>query len=99
LQTPANIVTEIDSLYMLIGTIKLGRTATIQPGAVLTLVHAADTRCIEITDANVGRRNLLVSLSDNELSPVALATRVTIARTVRQLVREHSWMGATLLEA
>ena len=52
----------------------------------------------QITDAHVGRRNLLVSLSDDELSPAALATRVVLADTARTLVREGRWAGASLHE-
>ncbi len=52
----------------------------------------------QIADAHVGRRNLLVSLSDDELSPAALATRVVMADTARALVRDGSWTGASLLE-
>ena len=50
----------------------------------------------QITDAHVGRRSLLVSLSDDELSPASLATRVVMADIARTLVREGHWIGASL---
>ncbi len=56
------------------------------------LLHA------QIADAHVGRRNLLASLSDDELSPAALAARVVLADVARTLVREGHWAGATLHE-
>jgi LysR family tcuABC transcriptional regulator len=49
-----------------------------------------------LTDKDAHRQNLLASLSDDELSPAALACRVTIVDAVRQLVREDRWTGATL---
>ena len=36
-----------------------------------------------ISDAHAGRRNLLASLSDDELSPAALAARVVLADVAR----------------
>jgi len=49
--------------------------------------------------SQVGRQNLLCSLSYDELSPAALALRVVLGDTVRGLVRSGEWRGATLLEA
>lgn len=49
--------------------------------------------------SQVGRQNLLCSLSYDELSPAALALRVVLADTARGLVRSGEWRGARLLEA
>ena len=57
-----------------------------------------DFRHCQIADAHVGRRNLLVSLSDDELSPAALATRVVMTDTVRKMVEGGLWTGASLLD-
>ena len=93
-----NIVAEIDGLALLMHAVRAGHGATIQPGAA-TARHAGDDfRISQITDAHVGRRNLLVSLSDDELSPAALATRVVMTDTVRRLVRDGLWTGASLLD-
>jgi LysR family tcuABC transcriptional regulator len=49
-----------------------------------------------LTDDAATRPNLLVSLSDDELSPAALAARVVLADVARTLVKEERWPGATL---
>jgi LysR family tcuABC transcriptional regulator len=46
----------------------------------------------------VGRRNLLATLADDELSPAALATRLVIVDVARQLVVDKQWPGATWIE-
>jgi LysR family tcuABC transcriptional regulator len=61
-------------------------------------VHNA-AQCLqwaEITDAQVHRSNALCSLSDDELSPAALATRVVLADCARALVRSGAWEGTRL---
>ena len=49
-----------------------------------------------IRDAGARRPSALCSLSDDELSPAALAARVVLADCVRALVAEGRWRGATL---
>ena len=92
------VVAEIDGLAMLMDAVRAGQGATIQPGAATA--RLADERLVQvrIADAQVGRRNLLASLSDEELSPAALAARVVLADVARRLVREGRWAGATLHE-
>jgi LysR family tcuABC transcriptional regulator len=92
------VVAEIDGLALLMDAVRAGFGATIQPGAALARQQHDDVCSSRITDAHVGRRNLLVSLSDDELSPAALAARVVLADTARTLVREGRWAGAALLE-
>lgn len=92
------IVAEIDSLTMLMDAVQTGRMATIQPGAALARLDYSRLRHIEITTPGVERRNLLASLSDDELSPVALAARAVMAQTMRQLAADGLWMGASLHE-
>jgi LysR family tcuABC transcriptional regulator len=82
------VVAEIDGLALLMDAVRAGHGATIQPGAA-TARHAGD---------DLLRRNLLVSLSDDELSPAALATRVVMTDTVRKLVQGGLWAGASLLD-
>jgi LysR family tcuABC transcriptional regulator len=94
----ANIVAEIDGLALLMDAVRAGHGATIQPGAA-TARHSGDAfQHSQISDAHVGRPNLLVSLSDDELSPAALATRVVMTDTVRKLVNDGLWAGASLLD-
>ncbi|MDP9900905.1 LysR substrate-binding domain-containing protein [Variovorax ginsengisoli] len=92
------IVAEIDGLALLMDAVRAGLGATIQPGAAIARQGDDGVHSSQITDAHVGRRSLLVSLSDDELSPAALATRVVMADTARTLVREGRWVGARLHE-
>lgn len=89
------VVAEVDGLALLMDAVRAGLGATIQPGAAMArpdinLLHA------QIADAHVGRHNLLASLSDDEMSPAALAARVVLIDVARALVREGRWRGATL---
>ena len=90
------IVAEIDGLALLMDAVRAGLGATIQPGAAIARQGTDGVHSSQITDTHVGRRSLLVSLSDDELSPAALATRVVMADTARTLVREGRWVGARL---
>jgi LysR family tcuABC transcriptional regulator len=87
---------EIDGLATLMQAVKAGHAATIQPGAAAARLGDAELRMVEISDDHVGRRNFLVSLSDDELSPAALATRVVLLEVSRELVNMHLWPGASL---
>ncbi|GER16855.1 LysR family transcriptional regulator [Variovorax boronicumulans] len=93
------IVAEVDGLALLMDAVRAGHGATIQPGAATARHDRDDLELTQIADAHVGRRNLLVSLSDDELSPAALAARVVVAETARTLVSEGRWAGASLLES
>ena len=93
------LVAEVDSLTMLMDAVCAGLGATVQPWAALGRVQNA-AQCLqwaEITDAQVHRSNALCSLSDDELSPAALATRVVLADCARTLVRSGQWAGARLI--
>lgn len=92
------VVAEIDGLALLMDAVHMGLGATIQPGAALARHAAGTLRFNPISDDHAGRRNLLASLSDDELSPAALATRVVIEDTMRALVHDGKWAGASLLE-
>ena len=93
------LVAEVDSLTMLMDAVCAGLGATVQPWAALGRAQNA-AQCLqwaEITDAQVHRSNALCSLSDDELSPAALATRVVLADCARTLVRSGQWQGARLI--
>jgi LysR family tcuABC transcriptional regulator len=92
------LVAEVDSLSMLMDAVCAGLGSTVQPWVALGRVHDAAQRLAwsEITDADLGRSNALCSLSDDELSPAALATRVVLADCARALVRTGAWQGARL---
>ncbi len=93
------LVAEVDSLTMLMDAVCAGLGCTVQPWAALGRVHNA-AQCLqwaEITDVQVHRSNALCSLSDDELSPAALATRVVLADCARTLVRSGAWQGTRLV--
>ena len=90
------IVADIDGLAILMDVVRAGTAATIQPGAATARIPQGELRLVQVTDAGVRRRNLLASLSDDELSPAALAARVVLADVARQLVADQRWIGATL---
>jgi LysR family tcuABC transcriptional regulator len=89
------VVLEIDSLPVLMAAVHAGIAATIQPGAALALPGAGPLLAAPLAGA-AGRDNLLASLSDDELSPAALAARVTVAEVARSLVGAGRWAGAEL---
>jgi LysR family tcuABC transcriptional regulator len=91
-----NVVAEIDGLAMLMDAVRAGYGATIQPGAAIARLRGEPLGMIEITDSTVHRPNLLVSLSDDELSPAALAARTVLSSVTSALVEQGSWPGATL---
>ena len=93
------LVAEVDSLSMLMDAVCAGLGSTVQPWAAMGRVHHA-AQCLqwaEITDPQVHRSNALCSLSDDELSPAALATRVVLADCARELVRSGTWEGTQLI--
>jgi LysR family tcuABC transcriptional regulator len=91
-----NVVLEIDGLAMLMDAVGAGLGFTIQPGAATARVAPGSFGLVEIDEPGAHRRNLLASLSDDELSPAALAARVVLADVARTLVAEKRWPGATL---
>ena len=90
---------EIDSLTMLMEAVDAGLGATVQPWSAVTAYKDADQRFwwSEIADERVRRHAILCSLSDDELSPAALAARVVLNDCARQLVKSGKWIGATLV--
>lgn len=92
------LAAEIDSLAMLMEAVDAGLGATIQPWAAVGRFADAAERfhLAEITDPLARRRNSLCSLSDDELSPAALAARVVLAECVRALMEAGHWAGADL---
>ena len=91
------VVAEIDGLALLMDAVRAGLGATIQPGAASARLEGCDAvRVVVIADAHAARHNMLASLSDDELSPAALAARVVLTDVARTLVHEGRWAGATL---
>jgi LysR family tcuABC transcriptional regulator len=97
-QLVPTLVAEIDSLPMLMDAVDAGFGATVQPGAAVgRFSDAAERFHLEpLEDGDARRRNALCSLSDDELSPAALASRIVLAETAQTLVRAGLWPGASL---
>jgi LysR family tcuABC transcriptional regulator len=93
------VVAEIDSLDLLMASVVAGLGHTIQPwGAVVKIPEYAQQLSIaEIKDQSIYRPSLLCSLSDDELSPPALATRVLVKECVETLAISGAWKGSSLL--
>jgi LysR family tcuABC transcriptional regulator len=91
------VIAEVDSLTVLMDMVGRGLAASLQPWAAMAREPQSGSklRWAEIGDAATARRNLLCSLSEDELSPAALATRALLGRVVRQLVEEGRWQGVT----
>lgn len=94
-----NVSLEIDSLAILMETVSAGVVATVQPGAALARLRHKSFKQAELVDPGLNRRNLLVSLSEEELSPAALATRVVMRNVVIEQVEQGNWLGASLINA
>jgi LysR family transcriptional regulator, regulatory protein for tcuABC len=94
------VVLEIDSLAMLMEAVSAGLGGTLQPWAAVARFADADARfhMARITDAGVTRENWLCALSEEELSPAALAARVVLRDCATALVQAGQWTGAVLLD-
>ena len=93
-----NLVAEIDSLAVLMDAVDAGFGATVQPGAAVGRWKNTAERfhLAPLADREARRLNALCSLSDDELSPAALAARIVLTDTARELVRSGQWPGASL---
>ncbi|WP_321893641.1 LysR family transcriptional regulator [Paraburkholderia tropica] len=90
------IVAEIDGLAILMDAVLAGLGATIQPGAALARTGDNRLQSVLLNETRAMRPNLVVSLSDDELSPPGLAARVVLADVMRTIVLEKRWHGARL---
>ncbi len=95
-QSHPQIALEVDGLAMLMDAVRGGLGATIQPGAALAHIQNHSLVSVRIADKDAVRPNLIVSVSDSELSPAGLAARVVLADVSRQLVLAGDWPGASL---
>ena len=93
-----NMVMEIDSLALLMEAVDAGLGSTLQPWAAVSRFADAATRfqVVRIADAGLKRVNHLCSLSDDELSPAALAARMVLVDCAQQLLARGAWTGARL---
>lgn len=94
-QTP-RVVAEVDGLSLLMDVVQLGNAATIQPSSATARIAPGQLHMARIEDPHLFRPNLLVSLSDDELSPAALAARLVLADVSRTLARDGKWAVVAL---
>jgi LysR family tcuABC transcriptional regulator len=90
---------EVDGLTTLMDLVQANPIATIQPGAAVARVESGVLSMHPIDDPFLFRRNQIYCISDDELSPAALAARVVLLDVMRALVRHGGWPGATLLDS
>ncbi|MGY6270565.1 LysR family transcriptional regulator [Achromobacter denitrificans] len=90
------VVVEVDGLPMLMDVVQSGQVATIQPSSAMARIAPGQLHMARIDDAHLFRPNLLASLSEDELSPAALAVRLVLADVSRSLAREGKWAVVTL---
>lgn len=90
---------EVDGLTTLMDLVQSNPIATIQPGAAVARVESGVLSMHPIDDLFLFRRNQIYCISDDELSPAALAARVVLLDVMRALVRHGGWPGATLLDS
>jgi LysR family tcuABC transcriptional regulator len=92
------VVMEVDSLSMLMAAVDAGLGATLQPWAALGRHADAAQRfqIARISDRQAQRINLLCGLSEDELSPAALAARVVLKDCVKSMVETQLWTGTRL---
>lgn len=91
------VIAEVDSLSVLMDLVGRGMAASLQPWAAVARQPQAGSRLhwAEIVDGGCARINRLCSLSEDELSPAAMATRALLTRVVRRLVGDGSWCGVS----
>jgi LysR family tcuABC transcriptional regulator len=85
------VVAEVDGLALLMDVVQLGYAATIQPSSATARIAPGQLAMARIDEADLFRPNLLASLSDDELSPAALAARLVLADVSRRLARDGKW--------
>lgn len=91
-----NISSEIDSLGLIFDAVEAGFGATVQAwsGMCRHRDYAARFRFAEILAAEAQRICTICSLPNEDLSPAAMATRVILAVSARELIRSGAWQGA-----
>ena len=92
------VVCEIDSLSLLMDCVYEGMGATIKPMSALHQERhrTAEWRALSISDARLRRRNYLLSVAPDRLSPAAVAVATELRETTVRLVNSGEWRGVSL---
>lgn len=94
-----HVVAEIDSLGMLMESVRLGHGITVQQSGVAARPPITGLSFARLSDAGIAIQSLVVSLSADELSPAAHTARAMIHEVATKLVQDGRWIGATLSNA
>jgi LysR family tcuABC transcriptional regulator len=89
-----HIALEIDGLEILMSIVAAGLAATVQSGAATAQLAASRVRHWEIADTVMRRQVVIASVSEHQMSPAALATRIVLRALARELVASGRWPGA-----
>lgn len=89
---------EVDGLHLLMNCVSNLNMATIQPSSAHFDYLKSDICLLKIIEPELDRINYLISLSEEELSPASLATKVAIKMTVKSLIYKGLWPSAVLLD-
>lgn len=93
-----NVDYEIDGLHLLMNCVSHLDIATIQPGSAYFEYLRADLCFLQVVEPQLDRINYLVSISEEELSPASLATKVAIKACIKDLINSGMWPSAELLD-
>lgn len=89
---------EVDGLHLLMNCVSNLNMATIQPVSAHFDYLKSDICLLKVVEPELDRINYLISLSEEELSPASLTTKVAIKSCVKSLIRKELWSSAELLD-
>ena len=93
-----NVEFEIDGLHLLMNCVRQLNMATIQPGSAYFEYLRSDLCFLKIVSPELDRMNYLISISEEELSPASLATKVAIKNCIKELISKDLWPSVELLD-
>jgi len=93
-----NVDYEIDGLHLLMNCVSHLNMATIQPGSAYFEYLRSDLCFLKVIEPQLDRINYLISISEEELSPASLATKVAIKACIKDLINNGLWPSAELLD-
>lgn len=89
---------EVDGLHLLMNCVSNLNMATIQPVSAHFDYLKSEMCLLKVVEPELDRINYLISLSEEELSPASLATKVAIKSCVKSLIHKGLWPSAELLD-
>jgi LysR family transcriptional regulator, regulatory protein for tcuABC len=89
---------EVDGLHLLMNCVNSLNMATIQPVSAYFDYLKSDMCLLKVVEPELARINYLISISEEELSPASLATKVAIKSCIKDLINRGLWLSAELLD-